>query len=435
MAHIGVLKVLEDLKIPIDCIAGTSMGAIVGGLYASGMTAHADRRHHALARLAGGVSRRAAAPRPGLQAQARRPQFSGAPAARVEARTDPAAERLHSRAETAGDAAPADPAVQQQHGFRFAAHAVSRGGHRSRDRQCRADGQGRSRDRHARQHVGAGRVRAGGTERPAAGRRRTGGESAHQRGARDACGHSHRVRREFPAAAARRARFRAVDFQPDAGDSGAQGFRPPASQLGPAGYFDRARIWARRRRRISPPRRAIIAGGEAAATRGHGRARGVRRRRCSLSRLPGAARARASRGCRPSKFVRVDEQSKRYEKTIMAEMQPLLGKPLDLDQVGKRITDLYGLGNFETLDYSLVDQRRVARHEHGRGTGSGRRRRDRRWRRRGIRSRSAGAAQILGSQLSALRFESGGRFPGQQPLQRGGAFRGDRNQRAGARSF
>src|SRR5260221_1274772 len=39
IAHIGVLKVLEDLKIPIDCIAGTSMGAVVGGLYASGMNA------------------------------------------------------------------------------------------------------------------------------------------------------------------------------------------------------------------------------------------------------------------------------------------------------------------------------------------------------------------------------------------------------------
>jgi NTE family protein len=38
-AHIGVLKVLEELKIPIDCIAGTSMGAIVGSLYASGMSA------------------------------------------------------------------------------------------------------------------------------------------------------------------------------------------------------------------------------------------------------------------------------------------------------------------------------------------------------------------------------------------------------------
>jgi NTE family protein len=37
-AHIGVIKVLEELRVPIDCIAGTSMGAIVGGLYASGMS-------------------------------------------------------------------------------------------------------------------------------------------------------------------------------------------------------------------------------------------------------------------------------------------------------------------------------------------------------------------------------------------------------------
>lgn len=38
-AHLGVLKVLEDNRIPVDCIAGTSMGAVVGGLYASGMSA------------------------------------------------------------------------------------------------------------------------------------------------------------------------------------------------------------------------------------------------------------------------------------------------------------------------------------------------------------------------------------------------------------
>jgi NTE family protein len=37
-AHIGVLKYLEELRVPIDCIAGTSMGAVVGGLYASGMS-------------------------------------------------------------------------------------------------------------------------------------------------------------------------------------------------------------------------------------------------------------------------------------------------------------------------------------------------------------------------------------------------------------
>lgn len=39
IAHIGVLKVLEELRIPIACIAGTSMGSLVGGVYASGMSA------------------------------------------------------------------------------------------------------------------------------------------------------------------------------------------------------------------------------------------------------------------------------------------------------------------------------------------------------------------------------------------------------------
>lgn len=38
-AHIGVLKVLEREGIPIDCIAGTSFGALVGGLYALGYKA------------------------------------------------------------------------------------------------------------------------------------------------------------------------------------------------------------------------------------------------------------------------------------------------------------------------------------------------------------------------------------------------------------
>ena len=38
-AHIGVLKVLEDAGVKIDYIGGTSMGAVVGGLYASGYSA------------------------------------------------------------------------------------------------------------------------------------------------------------------------------------------------------------------------------------------------------------------------------------------------------------------------------------------------------------------------------------------------------------
>lgn len=38
-AHVGVIRVLEELNIPVDYVAGTSMGAVVGGLYASGMSA------------------------------------------------------------------------------------------------------------------------------------------------------------------------------------------------------------------------------------------------------------------------------------------------------------------------------------------------------------------------------------------------------------
>src|SRR5690606_30451311 len=38
-AHIGLLRVLERERVPIDCIVGTSMGAIVGGMYAAGYDA------------------------------------------------------------------------------------------------------------------------------------------------------------------------------------------------------------------------------------------------------------------------------------------------------------------------------------------------------------------------------------------------------------
>lgn len=39
ISHIGVLKVLEELKVPISAIVGTSMGSIIGGLYACGYSA------------------------------------------------------------------------------------------------------------------------------------------------------------------------------------------------------------------------------------------------------------------------------------------------------------------------------------------------------------------------------------------------------------
>src|SRR5438132_738861 len=39
MAHIGVLKVFEEEKIPIDFVAGTSIGAAIGAAYCSGVSA------------------------------------------------------------------------------------------------------------------------------------------------------------------------------------------------------------------------------------------------------------------------------------------------------------------------------------------------------------------------------------------------------------
>ena len=38
IAHVGVLKALEENEIPIDYIVGTSMGGIIGGCYAAGMS-------------------------------------------------------------------------------------------------------------------------------------------------------------------------------------------------------------------------------------------------------------------------------------------------------------------------------------------------------------------------------------------------------------
>jgi NTE family protein len=37
LAHIGVLKALEEHRIPISMVAGSSIGALIGGLYASGV--------------------------------------------------------------------------------------------------------------------------------------------------------------------------------------------------------------------------------------------------------------------------------------------------------------------------------------------------------------------------------------------------------------
>ncbi len=108
----------------------------------------------------------------------------------------------------------------------------------------------------------------------------------------------------------------------------------------------------------------IVAKGEAAA---HGAAPrladlrvGDREYQAYLTRR--AAREQALPTIR---FVRVDEPSKPYQETILAEMQPLIGKPLDLEALDARIKDLYGLGYFETLDYTVVERGEGSAQESG----------------------------------------------------------------------
>ncbi len=48
-AHIGVIKVLEELRVPVDCIAGTSIGALIGAAYATGISA--DEMERLVSRL------------------------------------------------------------------------------------------------------------------------------------------------------------------------------------------------------------------------------------------------------------------------------------------------------------------------------------------------------------------------------------------------
>src|SRR5512145_2166226 len=49
LAHIGVLKVLREQRVPVDFIVATSMGSIVGGAYAAGTT---PEEMHAIVREA-----------------------------------------------------------------------------------------------------------------------------------------------------------------------------------------------------------------------------------------------------------------------------------------------------------------------------------------------------------------------------------------------
>ena len=53
-------------------------------------------------------------------------------------------------------------------------------------------------------------------------------------------------------------------------------------------------------------------------------------------------------------FVRTDRRSERYSERIQAELGPVIGQPLDPEEMDERLSHFYGSDNFEALDYRLV---------------------------------------------------------------------------------
>src|ERR1700676_1810860 len=363
MAHIGVLKVLEELKVPIDCIAGTSMGAVVGGLYASGMTAaqidttirsmdwqeafrdapprrdlafrrKQDHRNF-LVRLPLGLKHgQILLPKGFIQGQklqetlrqltlpfSNSTDFDLLPTPFRAVATD--LESGNAVLMEKGDLAIAMRASMSAPGV-FAPVELN-------GRLLVDGGLAANLPINVARAMHADILIVSDVSFP-----------LQPRAALDS---ALSISRQMLAILLRKDSDRQrgslspqdILIEPNLGSAAATDFTAPAS---------------------------IIAGGEAAGREATA-ALYVYSVDDTAYREYLARRATREPGRPLIQFVRVDEQSKRYEKTIVAEMKPLLGKPLDLDQVGKHITDLYGLGNFETLDYSLVEQRT------GTGTTSG----------------------------------------------------------------
>jgi NTE family protein len=363
MAHIGVLKILEDLKIPLDCIAGTSMGAIVGGLYASGMTAHeidatmrsldwqeafrdapprrdlAFRRkqddRNFLVRLPLGLKHRTILlPKGFIQGQklqetlrqltlpfSSSTDFDLLPTPFRAVATD--LETGNAVLMDKGDLAIAMRASMSAPGV-FAPVELN-------GRLLVDGGLAENLPISVARAMHADILIVSDVSFPLQ--------------PREALDSALSISNQMLAILVRK-------------DSDRQ-----RASLGPKDILIEPNLGSATATDFTSPS-AVVAGGEAAA-------------RAAIAELSAygvgdgayrdylARRAAREPGLPSIKFVRVDPQSKRYEKTIVAEMQPLLGKPLDLDQVGKRITELYGLGNFETLDYTLVDQGEGAGAESG----------------------------------------------------------------------
>jgi NTE family protein len=354
MAHIGVLKVLEELRIPIDCIAGTSMGAIVGGLYASGMSAvqiEAEMRsvdwqdafrdspprqelalrrkqddRNFLVRLPFGVKHgevllpRGLIQGQKLQATLRSLTLPFSDAVSFDSLPTPF-RALATDLETG-------QAVIMDHGDLALAMRAS----------MSAPGLFAPVEDHGRLLVDGGLAEnlpmqvartmhpdvliVVDVSFPLRGRERltTALSISNQMLAILV---RHDVERQL-------ATLQSVDTL----------IVPPLGETSPSDFIATGRS---------------IELGESAALAQAGKLAALRVDDDAYRRYATLRKTRES-GKPLIRFVRVDALSKRYEKTILAAMQPVLEKPLDATEIDAHITEVYGLGDFETIDYSVVTQ-------------------------------------------------------------------------------
>jgi NTE family protein len=354
MAHIGVLKVLEELRVPIDCIAGTSMGAIVGGLYASGMTAEAieatmrsvdwqeafrdapprqelafrrkeDDRNYLVRFPVGLKHGEILLPKGLIQGQKlqetlRRltlpyidvPSFDALPTPFRAVATD--LESGNAVLMDRGDLALAMRASMSAPGV-FAPV----------DYQSRLlvdGGLAENLPIDVARAMGADLTIVVDVSFPLQTRRNLNSPLAVSDQMLAIL-----VRRD---ADRQKATMRPQDvlIEPDLGPIESTDFSVVARTID----LGRAAAQALGPRLASLGIPAAAYGQYAARRAGH----------ASLAPI--------------IQFVRVDIESKPYEKTILAALRPVVGQPLDSAEIAARITELYGLGNFETIDYTLVHE-------------------------------------------------------------------------------
>ena len=194
-AHVGILKVLEENRVPVDFVVGTSMGSIVGGLYAIGNSpAEIDQKFHEIPwtelfadwPTQDWLSFRRQA-RPGALHRHRvRRQLQEGP-------QDAAG--LHRRAEARLRAEEPHPHGRRGHRLRQARAPVPGGVGRHQHGRGRGPRPRERRRRHPRQHVAPRRLPAGRARRADPDRRRHREQRAGRRRPEDGRRRRHRDRR------------------------------------------------------------------------------------------------------------------------------------------------------------------------------------------------------------------------------------------------